>query len=227
MTPQTKKRLIIAGMLLIALIVIRYSGIGNYINFAFFAEHKEQIEQFIGKHYLGSVIIYMVLNWAVVATTVPISLLLNIIGGYLFGVIPGVVYTNVGVTLGALTSFLVVRYLLADAFRAKYARAAAAFEKEFHKRGVNYLLAMQLFPLTPFALINILTALSGISVWKFYLATALGILPGQIMYAYAGRQLATVDTVQEIMTPSLIIALLGLTILALLPILLRRLGVLK
>lgn len=227
MTPEQKKRLLIAALLCAVVLILHQMGIGKYINFAFFAEHKEQIQAFITQHYGVSVLLYILLNLVVVATTIPISMVVNIIGGYLFGLIPGVLYTNIGVTLGALTSFFVVRYLLADAFKAKYAQAAQRFEAEIKKRGTTYILAMQLFPLTPFALINILAALSGISVWSFYWATALGILPGQIIYAYAGRQLATVDTVKEVMSPPLFIALMLLALLSFVPMLLRRLGILK
>ncbi len=227
MTPQNKKRLILAALLVIALFILHRLGITNYINFEFFAANKEQIQQFIAQHYVASVVIFILLNAAIVAVALPISALFNIIAGYLFGVVPAVIYTNIAATLGAVTAFLVVRYLLADVFKEKYAKAAQAFETEFKKRGANYLLAMQLFPLTPFALINIMAGLSGISTWTFYWATALGILPGQFIYAYAGRQLATVDTVKDVISPSLTIALILLTLLSLVPMVLRRLGIIK
>lgn len=227
MTADHKKKIALALVLFLIVFFLHRLGITNYINFAFFSEHKEQIIAFIEKHYLLSVLFYIALNWVVVATALPISAFLNIIGGFLFNIVPGVIYTNIGVTLGALTSFLVVRYLLADGFKAKYAKAAQAFETEFKQRGGNYLLAMQLFPLTPFALINILTALSGMSIFTFYWATALGILPGQIIYAYAGKQLGTVGSVKDVMSPSLTLTLVLLTFLSLLPIILKRMRLVK
>ena len=167
MTPSNKKRVIFALVLVAGLFLLRFFGITNYINLAFFTAHKEQIQQFLVHHYGATVLIFMLLNLVVVISTVPITPLFNIIGGYLFGVVPGVMYTNIGVSLGAIISFLIVRYLLADAFKTRYAQAAQAFKTEFEKRGANYLLTMQLFPFTPFALINIMAGLSGISVFTF------------------------------------------------------------
>ena len=56
----------------------------------------------------------------------------------------------------------------------------------------------------------------------YVLATALGIIPGSFVYAYAGRQLGTINSLKEIASPHVILAFTLLGLLALVPILYRR-----
>ena len=51
-----------------------------------------------------------------------------------------------------------------------------------------------------------------IKTWTFYWVSQLGMLPGTILYVYAGTQLAQIEIFSDITSPSMLIAfaLLGL-----------------
>ena len=51
-----------------------------------------------------------------------------------------------------------------------------------------------------------------IKTWTFYWVSQLGMLPGTIVYVFAGTQLAQIETFSDITTPSMLIAfgLLGI-----------------
>ncbi len=213
-------RFVIALVLMCIMLVLRYSGIGRYINLTFIWEHKETFHEFINVHYGMSVIFFLSLYIIVVALTVPISIILNIVAGYFFGVFQAVIYSNIGSTVGALLAFLTFRYLLHAGMQQKYGKALARFNARFKQQGAYYLLFMQLLPITPFGLINILAGLSGISMWTFYWTTAVGILPGSVIYAFAGSRLVNVTSVGDILSLPVIIALTLLALLALLPVIL-------
>ncbi|MBH0186085.1 MAG: TVP38/TMEM64 family protein, partial [Nitrospira sp.] len=55
-------------------------------------------------------------------------------------------------------------------------------------------------------------------------ATAIGIIPGSFVYAYAGRQLGTINSLKEIASPNVIGAFVLLGLLALMPMLYKKLS---
>ena len=59
------------------------------------------------------------------------------------------------------------------------------------------------------------------------MATAIGIIPGSFVYTYAGRQLGTINSLKEIASPSVLAAFVLLGLLALVPIVYKRLSVKK
>jgi uncharacterized membrane protein YdjX (TVP38/TMEM64 family) len=81
-----------------------------------------------------------------------------------------------------------------------------------------------LIPLFPFFVINLVSGLTRVSVGTYVAATALGIIPGSFVYAYAGRQLGTINSIKEIASPHVLGAFLLLGALALAPVLYKRLS---
>jgi uncharacterized membrane protein YdjX (TVP38/TMEM64 family) len=62
------------------------------------------------------------------------------------------------------------------------------------------------------------------NVGTYVAATALGIIPGSFVYAYAGRQLGTINSLKEIASPQVLGAFVLLGVLALAPIMYKKLG---
>jgi uncharacterized membrane protein YdjX (TVP38/TMEM64 family) len=59
-------------------------------------------------------------------------------------------------------------------------------------------------------------------VSTYVAATALGIIPGSFVYTFAGRQLGTINTLSELVSPRLILAFSLLGLLILIPIFYRK-----
>ena len=60
-------------------------------------------------------------------------------------------------------------------------------------------------PLFPFFMINTFTALMPIKTWTFYWVSQVGMLPGTILYVFAGTQLSEIKSLSDIMSPILIV----------------------
>ena len=85
----------------------------------------------------------------------------------------------------------------------------------------------------PFFIVNIAPALFNIGLRTYVAATFLGILPGTFAYAYLGegigsvletaRQTGVAPSVKGLLTPKIQIAFLALALIALLPIMVRKL----
>jgi len=217
-----KTRIFIAIGLILAIILLRYLGIGKYLSLKNIKAHTEPIRQFIEQHYFFSVMIYISILTMASFLSIPITVMLNLVAGYFFGVPAGILYVNIGTTLGGALSFLTFRYLLGDFVRKKYANKLKDFNTHIQKRGYSYLLSLQLFPATPIILINIFSGLTSLKLWTFIWTTSLGILPGSIVYTLAGRQLVYIESVKDILSWQVLLVLISLGLLSLLPVLLDR-----
>ena len=68
------------------------------------------------------------------------------------------------------------------------------------------------------------SGLTRVNVGTYMAATSLGIIPGSFVFAYAGRQLGTISSLKEIASPNVLLAFTLLGLLALVPILYRKLA---
>jgi uncharacterized membrane protein YdjX (TVP38/TMEM64 family) len=131
-------------------------------------------------------------------------------------------YVNVGATVGATLAFLVARYLLRDWVEGRFGNRLGAIQAGFARNAFSYLLTLRLIPLFPFFLVNMVSGLTRVNVGTYVAATSLGIIPGSFVFAYAGRQLGTINSLKEIVSPNVLIAFTLLGLLALMPILYKR-----
>jgi len=79
-------------------------------------------------------------------------------------------------------------------------------------------MTLRLIPLFPFFLVNLVSGLTRVNVGTYVVATSLGIIPGSFVFAYAGRQLGTINSLKEIASPNVLLAFTMLGLLALVPI---------
>ena len=114
-------------------------------------------------------------------------------------------------TIGATLAFLSSRFLLRDWVQGKFGDKLSTINQGVEKDGAFYLFSLRLIPVFPFFLINLLMGLTPISVGRYYLTSQLGMLPGTAVYLNAGTQLAEIDSLSGIVSPSVLLsfALLG------------------
>jgi uncharacterized membrane protein YdjX (TVP38/TMEM64 family) len=80
-------------------------------------------------------------------------------------------------------------------------------------------------PLFPFWLVNLVPALAGVGLRTFLLATFIGIIPATFVYASLGEGLGEVveqPDLQILFRPSLLAPIIGLALLALVPVWYKR-----
>jgi uncharacterized membrane protein YdjX (TVP38/TMEM64 family) len=134
----------------------------------------------------------------------------------------GTLFVNLGATAGATLAFLASRYLLRDWVERKFGRWLGPVQQGFAKNAFSYLMTLRLIPLFPFFVVNLVSGLTRMNVGTYVVATALGIIPGSFVYAYAGRQLGTINSLKDIASPGVIGALVLLGLLALVPNLYKK-----
>lgn len=156
--------------------------------------------------------------------SLPFASLLTLSGGFFFGITAGVLYANIGATIGATCGFLLVRYLLYDIIRKKYAYYVQKINRAIQKNGVWYLLLLRLIAFIPFPIANAAISLTDVSLFDFVWTTSIGIVPVSLIYAYAGRQLSTLTSITDVFSMTVLLAFIFFAFLTLLPTLLKRVG---
>jgi uncharacterized membrane protein YdjX (TVP38/TMEM64 family) len=183
---------------------------------------RDLLRAFTEMHYAEAVAVFVGLYIMGAALSLPGDVFLTLAGGYLFGSVAGTLYVNVGATIGATGAFLAARYWLRDWVDARFGHRLSGFREGFEKNAFSYLLTLRLIPAIPFVLINLMSGLTRIDVGTYVRASALGMLPGSFVFAYAGQELGMIRSPGEVLSPSVLLAFGLLALLSLAPVWYRR-----
>lgn len=155
------------------------------------------------------------------ALALPVNTVLALAGGALFGFWLGTLLASFASSVGALLAFLTSRYLFADAARHHFGARLAEVDKGIAREGGFYLFTLRLMLLLPPATINVLFGLTRMRAATFYWVSQLGMLGATMVYVNAGTQLARLESVRDILSPTLLASLL---LLGLFPLLAKRIA---
>jgi uncharacterized membrane protein YdjX (TVP38/TMEM64 family) len=222
MNKSTIKKLIVALLFLIIFIGLNFMIRSEVISFEFLKAQKMILKAFIKNHYALSIFTFISFYIFAVAVSLPVAALLTIFGGFLFGAIKGLIFTNIGATLGSMISFLIFRYLIGGLVQQKYAQQLKDFNKAFEENGAYYLLSSHFIVVIPLFVVNILASLTKVSLFTFIWTTSLGIIPASTVFAFAGQHLGEIESVMDIFSYKIILIFLMLALVALLPVIVKK-----
>lgn len=217
---------------LVALVVVAIGayalGLHDYISFEALRENRQRLLDFVAAYPLLAPLAFTLIYAGVIALSVPGGAVLTMAAGFLFGVMLGVICVVIGAVLGATAVFLIAKTALGEPLRARAGPWLRRMEAGFRENAFNYLLVLRLIPLFPFWLVNLVPAFLGVPLGTYVLATSLGIIPGSLVYTSAGSGLGAVFDRGEkpdpgiIFEPQIIGPIVGLAVLALLPVAYRK-----
>jgi uncharacterized membrane protein YdjX (TVP38/TMEM64 family) len=205
------------------------AGLGDLLSLTALARHREALVGLVADHALVAALGFVGVYVLVVALSVPGAVVLTLVGGFLFGAALGTVLTVTGATIGATLVFLLARRVLGErATLDRLGPQAGRLAEAIRRNAASYLLVLRLVPLFPFFLVNLVPAFVGVRLSTYVLTTVFGILPGTFVFSLAGAGLGgvldaggTFDA-RSVLTPEVIGALLGLALLSLAAIPLRK-----
>ena len=214
------RRLLPLGLLVAAWIVFMLAGGYRYLTFSALAQNRDWLCSLVQQWGIFAAFVYIMVYAMLVALSVPGAAILTIAGGFLFGAWIGGLCAVIGATLGATAIFLAARGGLGG-LAQRAGRFVGKLEAGFRADAFNYLLVLRLVPIFPFWLVNLVPALVGVRLPTYVLATFLGILPGTFVYASLGNGLGSLVEEPDlaiIFKPSLLVPIVGLALLALVPV---------
>jgi uncharacterized membrane protein YdjX (TVP38/TMEM64 family) len=181
----------------------------------------------ITAHPVLTCVVYVAVLTISIATALPGPLFIIIAGGMLFGMGPAIGLSLIGEVLGSLMLFYAARHAFGAGKRPP-PKFVERVRQGYQANPISYTLFLRLVPLFPFGGITVALAWLRCPVWLFTLATALG---GVIMLVFEtaiGAGLAQSIAEGQGLTPSLItephiwLPLVGLGLLALAPVVVKR-----
>ena len=186
MPPSRKQELILPGILLAGFFVFFASGAHEFFSWQVLSQHYNTIKGFFGEKRWLSYLCFFCTYLAAVAFSIPIASLLTLAGGAILGW-PAVTFAVVAATAGAGLVFFAARNLFSDVFQRRAGPLLGKLEKGCSQNAFVYLLALRLVPPAPFWAVNIVPALTRMSITQFLAATFIGIIPGSFVYVWVGR----------------------------------------
>jgi uncharacterized membrane protein YdjX (TVP38/TMEM64 family) len=194
------------------------------------AANREALIAFRDANYAATLAVFMGVYVVIVAFSVPGATVATLTGGFLFGIFPGTVWNVMAASAGACLIFLAVRAGWGEKLAARLDSADGRIGRI--KAGIDgnqwsMLFLLRLLPLVPFFAANLIPALLGVPLWRFAVTTVLGIVPGTLVFTAVGAGLGEVFAAGEapdlgvVFTPPILLPILGLCLLAALPILVK------
>ena len=217
--------LLIGAGFVVALIYFR-----DVLSFDALARNRELLLDLRDDHFVLASLTFIAVYTLVVVLSLPGAIVLSLTGGFLFGLFPGAAYNVLSASIGAVGVFLAARL----GFGADFARGieqrggvVARLQAQLRENQVWVLLTMRLMPVVPFFVTNILPAFVGVRLSVFVLTTVLGIIPAGVIYTSLGAGLGDifargeVPSLDIVLQPRFALPLIGLALLAALPLIIK------
>jgi uncharacterized membrane protein YdjX (TVP38/TMEM64 family) len=230
---------------LAALLAAAYAtGWHRELSFEALVRHNAAIDAFIAANRVAAILLFAAIYAISAALAMPVGPWLAVIGGFLFGTLIGGAAALVGSVAAATSVFLIARSAFGEHLARRAGPLAERLAAGFRADAFCYVLFLRLMPV-PSLLTNLTAALCNVRPATFVAATALGRTPGSFAFALFGAGLDSVIAAEEaayracvaagspdcrvafdpatVLTPTLLAALIALGLLALLPVVARRL----
>ncbi|NBV54590.1 MAG: mercuric reductase [Proteobacteria bacterium] len=216
------RNLLIIGILAALAAAFFASGLQHQITLENLQAQQAQLQAITQQNLALSAAVFATLYMLSTALSLPLGLLLSLTAGALFGLWLGAALVLVGATLGATLVFILARSTLGEFLRQRATGFTAQVAQGFRENAFSYLMFLRLVPAFPFAVVNILPALFNVPLKTFILTTALGILPGTLVFVNLGQSLATITSLSGLLSPQVLGAFTALGVLSLLPALIKK-----
>jgi uncharacterized membrane protein YdjX (TVP38/TMEM64 family) len=148
----------------------------------------------------GFFMIYVIMT----AFSLPGAVWMTLGGGAFFGLLSGTIVVSFASTIGATLAMLISRFLLRDWIQGRFKQQMQTINSGIEKDGGFYLFTLRLLPVVPFFVINMGMGLTPLRAFTFYWVSQLGMLPGTLVYINAGSELAKIESLGDILSPTLI-----------------------
>lgn len=158
----------------------------NYLNLASLQKHQKILLCFVQLHKIWSVVIYAGIYIAVMSLCLPVSILMTLTGGFLFGELLGICTAVTAATVGVTLFFVSVKMAAKDLLAKRPKGLVKKMQVEFQANAFSYLLTLRLVPLFPFVAVNLVAALLQIPLCTFFWGTLIGIIPESFVYVSIG-----------------------------------------
>ena len=213
---MTRNRLALLIALALAIAAFFLLDLDRYFSLGALEARQAAIEAAWREHPLRTALLFFVVYVAVTGLSLPGAAVMTLAAGAVFGLLAGTLIVSFASSIGATLAFLASRFLFRDGIRRRFGEKLRTIDRGIAKEGAFYLFTLRLVPAFPFFVVNLAMGLSAMRAGTFYWVSQAGMLPGTLAYVNAGTQLARIDSLRDVLSPTLLLsfALLGILPLA-------------
>lgn len=217
MTPETANRQghdraslakkIALFLLVVVVALFAYTQFGDALSLQHLAQQESQLRTLQQDHpllvYGAAFMVYVI----VTGMSLPGATVLTLVYGWYFGLARGVLLVSFASTAGATLAFMLSRFLFRDSIQTRFGQRLTSFNQSLDIEGPFFLFTLRLIPAVPFFVINAVMGLTPIRARTFWWISQLGMLPGTVVYVYAGDSVPNLQTLADrgisaVFTPS-------------------------
>lgn len=201
---MTRQRILIAALLITAIGVFFLSGAHHWFTLETLKAYQSDFQVAFDQRPWQVAGLFFAVYVVVTALSLPGATLLTLLGGALFGLGWGLLIISFASAIGATLAFLLSRFLFRHPIEKRFPRQFEAVNRGVERDGAFYLFMLRLVPVFPFFMINLVMGLTRIKTITFYWVSQLAMLPGTAVYVNAGGQLGDIESLQGIVSPTLL-----------------------
>lgn len=212
-------KILLIAVLALALGAFFYFDLGSYLSLERLQQGRVALGDWVAENPVLSRFSFFAGYVLVAALSLPGAVIMTLAAGAVFGLGWGFALVSFASAIGASLAMLLSRKLVGEWVQSRYANALAKMNEGLERDGGFYLFSLRMVPLFPFFVINLVMGLTRMRTWPFYWISQLGMIPGTLVFVFAGTQIAEVRSPGDILSPGLILAF---TLLGIFPLLARK-----
>ena len=189
---MTRKLLLLATFVLV--VATLYLAVREYGQLETVATHELRLRGIVERFPLISFVIGLLLY--TLLSLIPGTTGKSFVFGWVFGFWQALVQANVGLTIAAVITFLLSRYVFRDAIQSKFGYYIIRFNKALERDGGYVVISLRMLH-APYSFVNYTMGTTSITTKTFWWSTQIGLLPGNVVFVLAGAQL---PTLQDLLT---------------------------
>ena len=153
-----------------------------------------------------------------------------LVGGFIFGKWLGTLLVVFGLSIGATFLYIFANYFLKDLVEEKFSSRFSNFTEKFKKNEFVFFLIYRFVGGIPFFISNILPTIFNVKVRNFFLGSIIGMTPQLFVGASLGAGLSKIleensevpSILELIFSPDIYLPILGIVILVIIGLLLKK-----
>jgi uncharacterized membrane protein YdjX (TVP38/TMEM64 family) len=216
---MTKTRWAVLAVLAALIAAFFVFDLGRFLSLEQLRQSKTAIDAYRDAHPVLASAAYFGIYVSASALSVPGAVILTLAGGAIFGLVWGLALVSFASSIGATLAFLTSRFLLHDVIQQHYGDRLAKINAGVRQDGAFYLFTLRLIPAFPFFIVNLVMGLTPIRARTFYWVSQVGMLPLTAVFVNAGTELAKIDSLKDIISPTLLVSLV---LIGLFPLIARK-----
>ncbi len=201
---MNKNKIVLLVVIAAAIIAVYLFDLQQYLTLESIKAQQASLTESFRSNPVVFIAAFALIYIAMAAFSLPVITLMTLLAGAIFGLVLGTIIVSFASTIGATLAFLASRFLFRDWVQSKLGGKLRAINEGVERDGAFYLFTMRLVPAFPFFVINLLMGLTRIKTVTYYWVSQLGMFLGTIVYVNVGTQLAQLESLQGILSPTLI-----------------------